>query len=210
MTKGGITFGGGEPLCHPAFITAFHDLCKNDGWNLRVETSLNVSEESVKEVAPFIHEFIVDIKDMNPAIYRDYTGVDNSLVMKNLRYLVEQGAADRVLVRIPSIDGFNTEADIQKSKQELQEMGLHRFDCFTYETSLEAAYSKTMSGKSVCHYLKSLRKAAAEQKGIAYEPATCHYEGECPGTCPKCEEELKTLTEQLSLIDSVTPHPLYI
>lgn len=210
MTKGGITFGGGEPLCHPAFITAFHDLCKNDGWNLRVETSLNVSEESVKEVAPFIHEFIVDIKDMNPAIYRDYTGVDNSLVMRNLRYLVEQGAAKRVLVRIPSIEGFNTESDIQKSKEELLRMGLNRFDFFTYETSLKTAYSKTMSGKSVCHYLKELRKAAADQNGIAYEPAECHYEGECPGTCPKCEEELKTLTELLSLIDSVTPHPLYI
>jgi succinate dehydrogenase/fumarate reductase-like Fe-S protein len=45
--------------------------------------------------------------------------------------------------------------------------------------------------------LKGLRKAAADQNGIAYELAECHYEGECSGTCPKCEEELKTLTEQL-------------
>lgn len=202
MSGGGITFGGGEPLCHSAFITAFHELCKDDGWNLRVETSLNVSEASVKAVTPFIHEFIVDIKDMNPAIYKDYTGMDNSLVVKNLRYLVAQGAADRVLVRIPSIDGFNTEDDIQKSKEELLRMGLHRFDLFTYETSLEAAYSKTVSGKSICHYLKSLRQAAADQNGIAYEPAECHYEGECSGTCPKCEEELKTLTEQLKRLST--------
>lgn len=130
--------------------------------------------------------------------------------MKNLRYLVAQGAADRVLVRIPSIEGFNTEDDIRKSKQELQEMGLHRFDCFTYETSLETAYSKTVSGKSICHYLKTLRKAAADKNGISYEPAECHYEGECPGTCPKCEEELKTLTEQLSLIDFAISDPLYL
>lgn len=199
MTGGGITFGGGEPLCHSLFITAFHEMCKDDGWNLRVETSLNVGEESVKEVVPFIHEFIVDIKDMNPEIYRAYTGKDNALVKNNLRMLVDEGAAERVLVRIPTVEGFNTEADIQKSKEELLRMGLHRVDCFTYETSLESAYSQTISGKSVCHYLKGLRKEAAEQNGIAYEPAECHYEGDCPGSCPTCDEELKTLTEQLRI-----------
>ena len=196
-SEGGITFGGGEPLLYPAFIAAFHELCKNDGWNLRVETSLNVDPTSVKGVLPFVQEFIVDIKDMNPEIYTDYTKMDNTTVKDNLRFLVKEGAASKVLVRIPLIEGFNTEEDIQESKRELQEMGLHRFDCFTYATSLAEARTKTVSGKRVCHILKEIRKTAAERNDIDYEPAECHFKGECPGTCPKCEEELKNLTDQL-------------
>lgn len=42
-TGGGVTFGGGESLCYPTFIAAFHELCRDDNWNLRVETSLNCS-----------------------------------------------------------------------------------------------------------------------------------------------------------------------
>lgn len=198
-TGGGITFGGGEPLYYPTFISAFHELCKDNGWKLRAETSLNVKRESIEKVLPCIHEFIVDIKDMNPTIYQAYTGTDNQLVKENLRFLVEQGAAEKVLVRIPSIKGFNTENDIRKSKEELLQMGLRRFDCFTYKTSLNEAQAKTVSGKSVCKLLKDIRKAAAELNDIEYEPSECHYEGDCPGTCPKCDEELKTLTEQLQI-----------
>ena len=196
-TGGGVTFGGGEPLCHPEFISAFHEICKDDGWNLRVETSLNVKRESVEEVLPFVHEFIVDIKDMNSTIYKAYTQMDNQLVKENLRFLVEQGAAEKVMVRIPSIKGYNTEDDIQKSKEELLKMGLTRFDCFTFETSLTEAQAKTVSGKSVCKILKDIRKSMADINDIEYEPAECHFEGNCPGTCPKCDEELMQLTEQL-------------
>ena len=135
-TGGGATFGGGEPLYYSDFINSFYKLCKDDNWHLRLETSLNVKKETIKKVIPSIHEFIVDIKDMNPNIYKAYTGIDNSLVKENLRLLVSSGMADRVIVRIPLIEKFNTEEDIQKSKNELLAMGLHRFECLKYETSI--------------------------------------------------------------------------
>lgn len=198
-TRGGVTFGGGEPLCYPAFIAAFHELCKDDGWNLRVETSLNVRQEAVKEVLPCINEFIVDIKDMNPDIYKAYTGMDNKLVKDNLRMLVEEGAADKILLRVPSIEGYNTDEDIRKSKRELQEMGLQRFDIFSYETPSTLVDKITIYGKNICRILKEIRKVAAEVNNIEFEPSECHFEGDCPGTCPKCDEELKMLSEQLEL-----------
>lgn len=198
-TWGGVTFGGGEPLCYPAFITAFHELCKNNGWNLRMETSLNVRREVIKKVLPCINEFIVDIKDMNPDIYKAYTGVDNKPVKDNLRMLIEEGAADKILLRVPSIEGFNTDEDVLKSKRELQEMGLQRFDCFSYETPSALVDKKTIYGKNICRVLKEIRKVAAEVNDIEYEPSECHFEGDCPGTCPKCDEELKMLTEQLQI-----------
>lgn len=55
------------------------------------------------------------------------------------------------------------------------------------------------NGKEVCGRLKEIRRQVAEANGIPYEPAECHSEGECRGTCPKCEEELKYLSEAIEM-----------
>lgn len=68
-TNGGVTFGGGEPLMHADFLRAFIRLV-NGRWRVRAETSLHVPPENA--VLP-LDEYIVDIKDMNPAIYHAYT-----------------------------------------------------------------------------------------------------------------------------------------
>ena len=46
----------------------------------------------------------------------------------------------------------------------------------------------TMKGKQVCSYLKSVRREVAAANGIDLEIPDCTFEGECPGTCPRCEE----------------------
>ena len=74
----------------------------------------------------------VNIKDMNPEIYRSYTGADNGKVISNLRRLAEAGLADRCVIRIPLIPEFNTDKDRENSVRQLQEMGFTRFDRFDY------------------------------------------------------------------------------
>ncbi len=54
-------------------------------------------------------------------------------------------------------------------------------------------------GKILCEKLKEIRLEVARANGIPYEPAECHYEGECSGTCPRCEAEVKYLERQLDL-----------
>lgn len=54
-------------------------------------------------------------------------------------------------------------------------------------------------GRSICNVLKSVRKAIADTNGIRYEPAECGFEGECRGTCPACEAELRYIERELSL-----------
>lgn len=54
-------------------------------------------------------------------------------------------------------------------------------------------------GRSICNVLKSVRKAIADANGIRYEPAECGFEGECRGTCPACEAELRYIERELSL-----------
>ena len=69
---------------------------------------------------------------MNTRIYESYTGKSNSQVKENLKWLVEQGMAERILCRIPLIPNYNNASDQEKSKKELSEMGITRFEMFTY------------------------------------------------------------------------------
>ena len=56
-----------------------------------------------------------------------------------------------------------------------------------------------MTGKEKCRMLKQLRKKIAEENGIEYEVENCKFKGNCKGTCPKCEADLKDLTERIAL-----------
>ena len=53
-------------------------------------------------------------------------------------------------------------------------------------------------GKSICEYLKSIRKQIAKANGIDYSPMQCTHKGDCAGTCPACEQEREYLEHQLS------------
>ena len=52
-------------------------------------------------------------------------------------------------------------------------------------------------GKEICRTLKELRKRIADANGIHFDIEECSYEGDCPGTCPKCEQELDYLTTSI-------------
>ena len=134
-TGGGVTFGGGEPLLRPDFIRAFRSLCGPE-WKLNAETSLNVPEENVKSLMPVIDHWMIDIKDMDPDIYRSYTGRDNARVRANLALLADAGLADRCTLRIPLIPDFNTEENRKKSIKELKDLGFKDFNKFKYTTKI--------------------------------------------------------------------------
>ena len=63
--------------------------------------------------------------------------------------------------------------------------------------------SKTTRGKKICGYLKGIRRKIAEENDIKLDIPECTYEGECRGTCPRCEWEVqyleKTLFERMKL-----------
>ena len=130
-TGGGVTFGGGEPLLYGRFLQEFRQICGQD-WHLCAETSLNVPREQVELAAECIDHFYVDCKDTNPDIYRRYTGRNNEKMLENLRFLLSLVGPERITVRLPLIPDYNTEEDRQRSKALLQEMGIQKFDLFTY------------------------------------------------------------------------------
>ena len=52
-------------------------------------------------------------------------------------------------------------------------------------------------GKSTCKLLKDIRQQIADANGISYQPKECHHKGDCTGTCPACEEEIRYLEREL-------------
>jgi len=130
-TGGGICFGGGEPLLRSDFIKAFAEVM-NPEWKLTIETSLNVPLENVKAIASLVQMWYVDIKDMNPEIYKAYGCKENKQVVSNLQWLAANGYADKVIIRLPLIPEYNTDEDRQRSQQQLEGMGFTNFDKFNY------------------------------------------------------------------------------
>ncbi len=130
-TGGGITFGGGEPLIYAEFINEFARMCKPE-WKINIETSLNVAEEKAALAALSADMFIVDIKDMNPHIYKAYTGLYNDSVINNLNLLLDIAGPDKILARVPLIKNYNTVSDCDKSEEILRKMGITHIDRFEY------------------------------------------------------------------------------
>lgn len=52
-------------------------------------------------------------------------------------------------------------------------------------------------GKNKCEYLKEVRRRIAKENGIQLEQRECTFKGECSGTCPFCEAEMRYIEKEL-------------
>jgi pyruvate formate lyase activating enzyme len=113
QSGGGVTFSGGEPLMHPEFLIKMLDACGEKGLHRAVDTCGFVPAKTLLEVAKRTDLFLLDLKLMEPAQHKKWTGVDNRLILKNLKLLAETGA--NINIRIPFIKNVNTnENEVRK------------------------------------------------------------------------------------------------
>jgi hypothetical protein len=77
----------------------------------------------------------------------------------------------------------------------LREQGFTRFDIFEYVK--ERPERVNLRGKEKCELLKEVRCQLARENDIELPSRECDHEGDCPGTCPMCQHELKVLSEEL-------------
>ena len=129
-TGGGIVFGGGEPLLNAEYIKEVCDLVPLQ-WKMRIETSLNVKWDKIELLLPYIDQWIIDIKDSNTEIYKNYTSVDNLKVYDNVIRLSHKTGKEKLLIRIPKIPNYNTEKNIQESVKLYSNLG--NIDIFNYK-----------------------------------------------------------------------------
>lgn len=120
MSGGGITFGGGEPLLQTKFIERFLHVAPKE-WKIRIETSLNVPWKAIEPLVPFVDQWIVDIKDMNDEIYKNYTGISSERMRNNVKKIIQMVPKECIYLRFPNIPGYNTPEDVKKSLSEFDD-----------------------------------------------------------------------------------------
>lgn len=109
QSGGGVTFSGGEPFMQPEFLHALLTACKNKGFHTAVDTSCYTKQEILKSILNLTDLFLCDIKHLDSQKHRQFTGVDNHLIVDNIRWL--SANARQVIIRIPIVVGFNDQID---------------------------------------------------------------------------------------------------
>ena len=102
---GGMTVSGGEPLAQKDFVRELLRSCKARGIHTALDTCGFGPWEDVKELIRFVDLILYDLKAMDPDEHAAFTGVDNHLILENLRKL---DAEKPVLwIRIPVVPRYN-------------------------------------------------------------------------------------------------------
>ena len=109
---GGITLSGGEILGQPDFARDLLRACQENGLHTAVESTANAPFENIQKILPYLDLFLMDIKHMDSAKHKEYTGADNERILQNAKTLAESGV--ELVIRTPVVPGFNdTAAEIR-------------------------------------------------------------------------------------------------
>jgi len=103
---GGLTLSGGESLCQPDFSLALLRTAATNGIRTALESMGGVKYEVIDRILPYLNQYLMDIKHMDPVKHKEFTGRDNRLILKNARRVAESGMT-RLSIRVPIIPTFN-------------------------------------------------------------------------------------------------------
>ena len=139
MNEGGVTFTGGEPTAQPAFLIDI--LWKLPGIHRAIETSGFCQSEVFARILENLDYVLFDIKLVDPAEHKRWTGVDNAPILANLELLKASGKP--FVIRVPLIPGVNDSIDNMKATRDLVAgaPGLQRVELLRYHKTAGAKYS---------------------------------------------------------------------
>ena len=119
---GGVTFSGGECMLQMDFLLEILKKCKENGIHTAVDTAGNVPFASFEKIMPYTDLFLYDVKVFDSERHKQYTGVDNKLILENLKCLLEKKV--KIWIRIPIIPDVNdTIQEMQNVKDFLFKYG---------------------------------------------------------------------------------------
>jgi pyruvate formate lyase activating enzyme len=106
---GGVTFSGGEPLLQRDFLLALLRACKEKEIHTALDTCGFAPWETLDDIREHVDLFLYDLKLMDDAKHRKFTGVSNEAILGNLQALSQRGHS--IILRIPIIPGINDNAE---------------------------------------------------------------------------------------------------
>ena len=130
-SNGGVTVGGGEPTMQSEFVGEFLKLCRVHFLHTAMETCAFASREKFTPLLEQLDLVYIDLKHMEDALHRQWTGVPNQVILDNIKQAVQN---NRVILRIPIIPGFNdNEANIENTARFVQSLRtVGRIDILPY------------------------------------------------------------------------------
>lgn len=141
---GGMTLSGGESLCQPEFARDLLRAAKERGINTALESMACAPYENIEALLPYLDTYLMDIKHMNPAKHKEFTGKSNELMLENARKTALSGQT-RLVIRVPVIPGFND------SVEEIQDI---------------ARFASTLPGVNKIHLLPYHRLGQDKYEGL--------------------------------------------
>ena len=138
---GGVTFSGGECMLQIDFLAELLKRCKENGIHTAVDTAGHVPFEFFERIIPYTDLFLYDVKCFDSDKHRQYTGVENQLILKNLKSLLAKSTP--VWIRIPIIPTVNdTEEELQRIKEYLSSCGIpEKVELLPYHAMGEHKYT---------------------------------------------------------------------
>jgi pyruvate formate lyase activating enzyme len=109
QSGGGVTFSGGDPLAQPAFLRDLLRACQTRGVHTALDTCGHAPWEVLDGVREDVDLFLYDLKLMDDARHREFTGVSNELILGNLEALSRKG--HQIVLRVPIIPGINDDEE---------------------------------------------------------------------------------------------------
>jgi pyruvate formate lyase activating enzyme len=127
QSGGGVTFSGGEPFAQADFLENMLEHCLQHDIHTVIETTGQAAPEVFQRVARKADIILYDFKIMDNARHKKFTGVDNDLILENLRWLAAHHK--QVELRFPVIPGINDDAEnvlaLAKLAKSLHVRGVH-------------------------------------------------------------------------------------
>lgn len=132
QSGGGVTFSGGEPLLQHEFLAELLNQCRIKDLRTAVDTTCYAEPQVVKKIADKTDMFLCDIKHMDSRTHKEFTGVENELILNNIRELA--GTGIDMIIRFPVIPGFNDDPkNIEMTAQFVKSLqNIDRIDILPY------------------------------------------------------------------------------
>jgi pyruvate formate lyase activating enzyme len=128
---GGMTVSGGEPLSQPDFAEALLAGCRERRIHTALDTCGFADREVALRVSRYADVVLYDLKLLDSAAHRKYTGVPSEPILANLAALTEAGR--NLIVRVPLIPGVNDSPESLGALADfVWQLGLRRIDLLPY------------------------------------------------------------------------------
>ena len=107
QSGGGISLGGGEPLLQADFCKSLLNRLKKDAIHTAVDTCGLCSRQELDRILPHTDLVLYDLKEIDPARHKAFTGRDNHNILNNLvytkEYMQSEGSPQALWIRTPII-----------------------------------------------------------------------------------------------------------